>query len=112
MLCLVRFAKVQSLVRRNKDFCPFLDFVDVFVEFVLEFVVHVSNLYVVYHVKKVGFKIVSIIFLCSINYVYVYPWRYRLLWHKVLNAVVAEQSICQASDRRETQSYRELMRCL
>ena len=38
MLRLVKLVKVWSLVRRNEGFCRFLDFADVFVEFVLEFV--------------------------------------------------------------------------
>ena len=58
MLRLVKLVKVWSLVRRNEGFCRFLDFADVFVEFVLEFVVDFSKLYVVYHVEKVCFKLV------------------------------------------------------
>ena len=41
-----------------KAFVDFFDFADVFVEFVLEFVVDFSKLYVVYHVEKVYFKLV------------------------------------------------------
>ena len=41
-------------------------------------------------------------------YIFEYIWRYGLPWHKVLNAVVAEQSAL----RRETQCHRESMRRL
>ena len=33
-------------------------------------------------------------------YIYIYIWRYGLPWHKVLNAVVAEQSIHKLKNQR------------
>ena len=41
-----------------KAFCRVIDFAYVFVEFVLEFVVDVSKLYVVYHVEEISFELV------------------------------------------------------
>ena len=58
MLRLVKLVKVQSFVGRNEGFCRLLDFADVFVDFVLEFVVYVSKLYVMCHVEKICFKLV------------------------------------------------------
>ena len=58
MLRFVKLVKVWSFVRGNEGFCRFLYFADVFIEFVLEFVVDVSKFYVVYHVEKICFELV------------------------------------------------------
>ena len=55
---LVKCVKVRSLVSGDEGFCRVIDFAYVFVEFVLEFVVDVSKLYVVYHVEEISFELV------------------------------------------------------
>ena len=58
VLRLVKCVKVRSLVSADEGFCRVIDFAYVFVEFVLEFVVDVSKLYVVYHVEEISFELV------------------------------------------------------
>ena len=57
MLRLVKCVKLRSLVGGDEGFCRVIDFAYVFVEFVLEFVVEVSKLYVVYHVEEISFEL-------------------------------------------------------
>ena len=58
MLRLVKCVKVRSLVSGDEGFYRVIYFAYVFVEFVLEFVVDVSKLYVVYHVEEIRFELV------------------------------------------------------